>query len=141
MKNTITLTVRTLDRAPMHGTGGEPVPIMECDPKGVAAKVLEEAAEAYGAWHNLDEVMELSANATLARFAREDLADELADHDNRNFAPENIVPVPDELAIIIQGNAHGRALPYHDRESLEVAISHARLIRARRAAERRLRSL
>lgn len=79
MKNTITLTVRTLDRAPMHGTGGEPVPIMECDPKGVAAKVLEEAAEAYGAWHNLDEVMELSANATLARFAREDLADELAD--------------------------------------------------------------
>lgn len=63
-----------------------------------------------------------------------------ADHDNRNFDPANIVPVPDELAIIVQGNAHGHALPYHDRESLEVAVSHARLIRARRAAERRLRS-
>lgn len=63
-----------------------------------------------------------------------------ADHDNRNFDPENVVAVPDELAIIIQGNAHGRALPYHDRETLEVAINHAKVIRARRAAERRLRS-
>ena len=63
-----------------------------------------------------------------------------ADHDNRNFDPANIVPVPDELAIIVQGNAHGHALPYHDRESLEVAVNHARLIRARTAAERRLRS-
>lgn len=63
-----------------------------------------------------------------------------ADHDNRNFDQANIVPVPNELAIIVQGNAHGHALPYHDRESLEVAVSHARLIRARSAAERRLRS-
>ena len=62
-----------------------------------------------------------------------------ADHDNRNFDPENIVPVPDELCIIIQGNAHGHALPYHDRETLEVAINHAKVIRARRAAEVRLR--
>lgn len=63
-----------------------------------------------------------------------------ADHDNRNFEPENVVAVPDELAIIIQGNAHGHALPYHDRETLEVAINHAKVIRARYAAERRLRS-
>jgi len=50
MSKTMELKVRTLDRAPMHGTGGELVPIAECDPKGVAAKLLEEAAEAYGAW-------------------------------------------------------------------------------------------
>ena len=55
MKNTITLTVRTLDRAPMHGTGGGLVPITECDHKGVAAKLLEEAAESYGAWQVFDE--------------------------------------------------------------------------------------
>lgn len=73
---TITLKVRTLDRAPMHGTGGELVPIAECDPKGVAAKLLEEAAEAYGAW-------QIYAN-TDTDFMREltwgpQLADELAD--------------------------------------------------------------
>ena len=79
MSDAITLKVRTLDRAPMHGTGGELVPIMECDPKGVAAKVLEEAAEVFGAWQNLDDVMGLTTPNTLARFAREDLADELAD--------------------------------------------------------------
>lgn len=62
-----------------------------------------------------------------------------ADHDNRNFDPANVVPVPDELAIIIQGNAHGHALPYHDRATLETALNHARLIRARAAAEKRLR--
>ena len=62
-----------------------------------------------------------------------------ADHDNRNFDPDNIVPVPDELAIINQGGPHGHALSYHDRASLEVAVSHARLMRARTDAERRLR--
>ena len=74
------LVVRTLDRAPMHGTGGELVPIMECDPKGVAAKVLEEAAEVYGAWQDLatpgsEFVMEFGGGKPLERR----LADELAD--------------------------------------------------------------
>lgn len=80
MSNAITLTVHTLDRAPMHGTGGELVPIMECDPKGVAAKVLEEAAEAYGAWQDLaapgaELVIEYVGGKPLERR----LADELAD--------------------------------------------------------------
>lgn len=62
-----------------------------------------------------------------------------ADHDNRNFSPENVVAVPDDIACMIQGNPRGKAMPYHDRETLEVAMTHARLIRARVAAERRLR--
>jgi hypothetical protein len=54
-----------------------------------------------------------------------------ADHDPQNFDPENVVPVPDELYAIVSGGSHGRALPYHDRETLELAIAHARVIRKR----------
>ena len=54
-----------------------------------------------------------------------------ADHDNTNYDPENIVPVPDELYAIVTGGAHGRSIPYHDRETLELAITHARLMRKR----------
>lgn len=63
-----------------------------------------------------------------------------ADHDNRNFDPDNIVAVPRELYPIVTGGAHGHALPYHDRESLEVAMTHARLIRERRKLEMRPRT-
>lgn len=59
-----------------------------------------------------------------------------ADRDNRNFDPDNIVPVPQELYPILTGGAHGRALPYHDRATLEVAITHAMVIHARARLER-----
>lgn len=80
------LLVSTLDRAPMHGTGGELVPLAECDPKGVAAKLTEEAAEAFGAWQRMHE-MEGDPNASAIDFsesteldrARLRLIDELAD--------------------------------------------------------------
>ena len=62
-----------------------------------------------------------------------------ADHDDHNFDPENIVPVPMELLPFVMGGGHGHALPYHDRESLELAIAHARLVRARAAAQRKLK--
>lgn len=55
-----------------------------------------------------------------------------ADHDRENFDPENIVPVPNDLYAIVTGGVHGRALPYHDRQSLEVAMTHARLMRKRK---------
>ena len=63
-----------------------------------------------------------------------------ADRDNRNLDPDNIVPVPSELYAIVTAGAHGHALPWHDRESLEVAITHARLIRERRRLEMRPRT-
>ena len=62
-----------------------------------------------------------------------------ADHDNRNFDPENIVPLPQELVPYVCGGGHGHALPYHDRQSLELSIAHARLALARAKAERALR--
>lgn len=54
-----------------------------------------------------------------------------ADHDNRNFDPGNIVPVPEDIYPIVTGGAHGHALSYHDRESLELAVLHARVMRER----------
>lgn len=54
-----------------------------------------------------------------------------ADRDNRNFDPDNIVPVPNDLYGIVTGGANGHALPWHDRETLELAITHARLMRRR----------
>ena len=62
-----------------------------------------------------------------------------ADHNDHNFAPGNIVPVPNDLLPFVMGGGHGHALPYHDRESLELAIAHARLVRARAAAQRKLK--
>ena len=55
-----------------------------------------------------------------------------ADHDTTNLDPENIVPVPNDLYAIVTGGVHGQALPYHDRQSLEVAMTHARLMRKRK---------
>lgn len=59
-----------------------------------------------------------------------------ADRDRRNFDPDNIVPVPDELYSIVTGGANGAALPWYDRKTLEVAITHARVIRERVRLER-----
>ena len=59
-----------------------------------------------------------------------------ADRDNRNFDPDNIVPVPNELYPIVTAGAHGHALPWHDRETLEVAITHARVMSRRCELER-----
>lgn len=53
-----------------------------------------------------------------------------ADHDNRNFDPDNLVPVPNDLYPIVQGAVHGQ-VPYHDRDTLEVAIASARVSKAR----------
>lgn len=47
--------------------------------------------------------------------------------------------VPTTTKLVTTYVRHGHALPYHDRDSLEVAINHARVIRARTAAQRRLR--
>lgn len=57
-----------------------------------------------------------------------------ADGNNRNFDPDNLVAVPNDLYPLVQG-PHG--LPYHDRESLEVAITYARVLRAKVAAVNR----
>lgn len=62
-----------------------------------------------------------------------------ADHDSKNFDPENIVPLPQELVLYVCGGAYGHALPYHDRQSLELSIAHARLVLARARAERALK--
>lgn len=54
MSEEITLRVRPLDRAPRYGTAGENVPIMEVERKTVAAKLTEEAAEAFTEWQDLE---------------------------------------------------------------------------------------
>lgn len=59
-----------------------------------------------------------------------------ADGDNRNFDPENLVAVPDELYPIVTGGCHGKALPWHDRATLEVAITHAAVMHERTRLER-----
>lgn len=59
-----------------------------------------------------------------------------ADGDRLNFDPGNIVPVPDDLYPIVCGAVPG-GLEWHDRESLEAAITMARVIRARRRLETR----
>lgn len=67
--------------------------ISDCSDKAQACKVLEEAAEAFGAWQNLDEQFRVddyiftlnecdsgtSYNDLCVRLARIDLADEIAD--------------------------------------------------------------
>lgn len=69
------LYVVPLDRAPMHGTGGELVPLIMADRKGTAAKVMEEAAEAYAAWQAYSK----ATDKTDVSRTRGELADELAD--------------------------------------------------------------
>jgi len=53
-----------------------------------------------------------------------------ADRDRRNFDPDNIVPVPNDLYPIVCGAVRGQ-VGYHDRESLEVAIASAMVTRKR----------
>lgn len=88
MAEICTLNVPTLDRAPMWGTGGELVPLAECDGKSMAAKLTEEAAEAFGEWQYVDYC--LSNVAEICPSCRDDggrgscavklfLANELAD--------------------------------------------------------------
>lgn len=59
-----------------------------------------------------------------------------ANHDITDFSPENVVPVPAELYPIVQGSARSRAFEYHDRETLELAITRAKVV-AERARLRR----
>lgn len=54
MSKEINLRVRPLDRAPMYGTGGESVPIWDADRKSTAAKIPEEAAEAFGEYQDFE---------------------------------------------------------------------------------------
>lgn len=56
------------------------------------------------------------------------------DGDRLNFDPANIVPVPMDLYPIIVGAVKG-GLEWHDRGSLEAAMTMARVIRARRRLE------
>jgi hypothetical protein len=55
-----------------------------------------------------------------------------ADRDNRNFDPDNIVPVPEELYAIVTSGRGSYVIRWYDRESLEVALTQARVIRERR---------
>lgn len=58
-----------------------------------------------------------------------------ADRDISNDEASNIVPVPRDVYVIVMGGAHGSAMPWHDRATLEVAITHAQVIRERRRLE------
>jgi hypothetical protein len=49
-----------------------------------------------------------------------------ADGDRLNFDPENIVPVPNDLYTVVCGAVPG-GLEWHDRESLEAAITMAKV--------------
>lgn len=62
------------------------------------------------------------------------------DGDQLNDEPENVMPVPESLWTIVNGAVPG-GLEWHDRESLEAAITYARLVSRRRALERRLRAV
>lgn len=62
------------------------------------------------------------------------------DGDQLNDEPENIMPVPKSLWTMVNGAVPG-GLEWHDRESLEAAITYARLVSRRRALERRLRAV
>lgn len=58
-----------------------------------------------------------------------------ADHDNRNFDPDNLVAVPRSVWSVI----NTLKVPYWNRESLEAAMNSAKLSSARRAAMRRVK--
>ena len=61
-----------------------------------------------------------------------------ADHDPWNDDAGNIVPVPAELWPLVCGAVRGQ-MPWHDRETLEVAIMSARVTHARNAKQREAR--
>lgn len=58
-----------------------------------------------------------------------------ADRDTRNFAPDNIVPVPEDIYALVTGGMRGYGIAWHDRQTLEVAMAHAQVVRARRQLE------
>lgn len=53
-----------------------------------------------------------------------------ANRDRTDFSPDNLVAVPNDVYGIITSGCHGRAIDYYDRETLELAITHARLLMA-----------
>lgn len=59
-----------------------------------------------------------------------------ANHDKNDYRPENLMAVPNEVYGLITGNVNGAALEYWDRESLRLAILHAKLIMTRIEKER-----
>lgn len=59
-----------------------------------------------------------------------------ANHDKNDYRPENLMVVPNEVYGLITGNVNGAALEYWDRESLKLAILHAKLIMTRVEKER-----
>lgn len=76
MARRIELSVTTLDRAPMWGTSRDLVPLHECDGKSMAAKLTEEAAEAFKEWQNMQAAVMRGYGIGLMK---DHLADELAD--------------------------------------------------------------
>lgn len=62
------------------------------------------------------------------------------DRDLSNDEPDNIVPVPTELWPLVCGAVKGQ-VPWHDRETLEVALTAARITRKRCELERRRRAV
>lgn len=58
-----------------------------------------------------------------------------ANRDRTDFSPENLVAVPNDVYGIVTGGCHGHAIDYYDRETLEVAITHAKLMMARNRLE------
>lgn len=63
-----------------------------------------------------------------------------ADRDLTNDSANNIVPVPKELWPIVNGFNRG-GIPWHDRETLEVALTAARITRKRRELARMRRAV
>lgn len=55
-----------------------------------------------------------------------------ANGDTRDYSKENLVPVPIDVYPIVSSSAHGAAIQWYDRQTLEVAIMHAKVIRERR---------
>lgn len=54
-----------------------------------------------------------------------------ADHDPGNCDAGNVVPVPKELYVTVTGYGRGRGIEYHDRQTLEAAVTYARVVRER----------
>lgn len=59
-----------------------------------------------------------------------------ADRNRENYAPDNLVAVPDELYAVVASGCHGQGIRYYDRESLDAAVALARLNMRRLEMER-----
>lgn len=60
-----------------------------------------------------------------------------ANHDSSDFSPENLVAVPNSIYGIVTGKMHDSSLEYWDRESLELAMLHAKMTCKRTEIERK----